>query len=488
MTLPINIDDLLNAHVVESSRIEFKANWNPAPIIHTMCAFANDIDNIGGGYIVIGVEEKDGVPILPPRGIAKKEIDGILKKLVGLCHKIEPLYNPIVEPAFVQGKHIIVIWVPGGYGRPYKAAKDVFAKNSPKNYYIRKFASTIVASPDEEKQLFYVSTDIPFDDRPNLLAKVEDLDIALMRQHLKAVESDLYTLSLNYDTLTLAQDLQLVSGPPENIHPLNVGILMFCETPERYFHYARIEVVDIPNPTGQNMVEKTFIGPIQRQLSDALSYIKNYAVQEVVIKQDGAVKSRRVTNYPMKAIEEVLANAVYHRSYQINEPITVRIERDGIEVTSFPGFDRSISDDNIANFTIRARVYRNRRIGDFLKELGFIEGRNTGFPNAIEALKRNGSGQLTFEMDEARNFLSVKIPVHPYFLDNDDTNKRDAAYERRIVEALGSNTMSKNQLARAMGYKGITVKLAKTVNNLLAEKLIEQVAVGSHVKFRVVNK
>lgn len=47
-------------------------------------------------------------------------------------------------------------------------------------------------------------------------------------------------------------------------------------------------------------------------------------------------EATRVLNYPFAAVEEVLSNAVYHRSYQINEPITVRITPEGIEVTSFP--------------------------------------------------------------------------------------------------------------------------------------------------------
>lgn len=485
MALPINVDELLNSHIVESTRIEFKAGWNPNSIMHTICAFANDIDNIGGGYIVIGVEEKDGMPVLPPKGIEKNKIDAILKKLVGLCHKIEPLYNPIAEPVYYEGKYIIVIWVFGGHGRPYKVSKDVLSKNSQKNYYIRKFASTIVASPEEEKQLFYVSTDIPFDDRPNLLSSVDVLNISLMRQHLKEVGSDLYSLSVDYDTVKLAQDMQLVSGPPEDLHPLNVGILMFCETPERYFRYARIEVVNIPDPTGKNMVEKSFTGPIQRQLSDALAYLRNYAIEEAVIKKDNVAKSIRIVNYPMKAIEEVLANAVYHRSYQINEPITVRITKNEIEITSFPGFDRSITDENIAKFDIRARVYRNRRIGDFLKELGFIEGRNTGFPNAIEALERNGSGNLNFVMDNERNFLSVTIPVHPYFAQNESKDTKENEYKKRIIEALGNDVMSKNHLSKVMGYKGITSKLSKTVDKMIDEKVLEQIAIGSQVKLRV---
>ena len=45
MALPINIDDLVNHRKVESARIEYKEGWNPEKVLHTLCAFANDIDN-----------------------------------------------------------------------------------------------------------------------------------------------------------------------------------------------------------------------------------------------------------------------------------------------------------------------------------------------------------------------------------------------------------------------------------------------------------
>ncbi len=48
-----NVNEILNASTIESSRIEYKADWNPEKIMHTICAFANDIENIGGGYIII---------------------------------------------------------------------------------------------------------------------------------------------------------------------------------------------------------------------------------------------------------------------------------------------------------------------------------------------------------------------------------------------------------------------------------------------------
>jgi predicted HTH transcriptional regulator len=52
MSLPININELINGQTVETERIEFKEGWNPEAILHTICAFANDIYNWGGGYII----------------------------------------------------------------------------------------------------------------------------------------------------------------------------------------------------------------------------------------------------------------------------------------------------------------------------------------------------------------------------------------------------------------------------------------------------
>ena len=482
MSIPINIDDLINKRVVESTRIEFKSDWNPNPITHSICAFANDIDNIGGGYIIIGVEEEDGAPVFPIKGIDKNRIDTILKEMVGFCRLIEPLYNPVVEPILFQGVYVIVIWVSGGHGRPYKVSKDVFTNKSDKAYYIRKFNSTMIASAQEERDLFYVSTNIPFDDRPNLAADITDLDIGLLRNHLKEVNSSLYEYSLKTDVISIARDMQLISGPSESLKPLNVGILMFCEKPERYFRYARIEIVDILDPTGMHMEEKTFTGPIQRQLRDALAYIKNYVIKEAIIKNPQKAEATAISNYPYVAIEEILSNAVYHRSYEINEPITVRITPTEMEIISFPGFDRSIKDSDIATFNIRARIYRNRRIGDFLKELRLIEGRNTGFPTVIKALQENGSSHPHFEMDADRNYLSVTIPIHPYFNKNITIGDKEVSYRNKIINALSDKTLSRNELAIEMGYKSITKKLSSTIDLMITEGVLKQVIIGSKVK------
>lgn len=72
--LPINLEDLLRQRTVEGERIEYKAGWNPEAVLHTACAFANDFHNLGGGYIIIGVEEKEGRPVLPPKGSLQRAL------------------------------------------------------------------------------------------------------------------------------------------------------------------------------------------------------------------------------------------------------------------------------------------------------------------------------------------------------------------------------------------------------------------------------
>ncbi len=69
MPLQINIHDLLRGKPVEWERLEFKEGWNPEAVLHTLCAFANDLHNLGGGYILIGIAEDNGRPVLPPVGL-----------------------------------------------------------------------------------------------------------------------------------------------------------------------------------------------------------------------------------------------------------------------------------------------------------------------------------------------------------------------------------------------------------------------------------
>ena len=407
MAVPTNIKTLLSGSVVEWARIEFKETWDAEASLKTICAFANDIDNWGGGYLVIGVKEQGGKPVYPLQGVPTEKLDGYLKDMLNKCKRIQPEYMPIVEVADYEGKKFIVIWAPGGNARPYSSPKTMARDNKERIYYIRKMSSTIAPSEEEKRDLYNLANNIPFDDRVNHEAELTDLNITLIQSYLKEIGSSLYGESKTMDFADLCKSMNIISMLPEYTKPKNVGLMFFSMEPDRFFPYAQIDIVEFPDDTGDRIREKTFKGPLHQQLREALQYIKNSILQEQVVKVDGVAEARRFFNYPYAAIEEALSNAVYHKGYDEREPIEVRIETDRIIIVSHPGADRSISSENLREFRVHSRRYRNRRIGEFLKEMHLTEGRNTGFRKIRNALRNNGSPDPLF----AVSYTHLTLPT-----------------------------------------------------------------------------
>jgi len=261
-----------------------------------------------------------------------------------------------------------------------------------------------------------LAANVPFDDRVNQLATLSELDLGLIRTYLKQVRSDLFELSVKMDFGQLCQQMNIVDGPSESLKPKNVGLMFFNEYPEKFFSQTQIDVVDFPEgPGADKFTEKIFKGPLGQMLSDTLTYIKNTVIQEKIIKHPDRPKSDRYYNYPFAAIEEAVCNAIYHRSYEIREPVEIQIHPDRIIINSFPGPDRSIRDQDIHKLKFLARRYRNRRIGEFLKELDMTEGRGTGIPKMLKAVEQNQSPLPVFHTDEDRSYFTVEFGIHPAF-------------------------------------------------------------------------
>lgn len=113
MAIPTNIKTLLSGDVVEWARIEFKETWNAEASLKSVCAFANDLDNWGGGYIVIGVEENGGQPVYPPlMGVPLDKIDACQKNISAKCKLIRPAYMPKVEVVDYENKNLLFFGAP----------------------------------------------------------------------------------------------------------------------------------------------------------------------------------------------------------------------------------------------------------------------------------------------------------------------------------------------------------------------------------------
>ena len=410
--LPIQLDSLLHARTVESNRIEFKGTWDEyikESAVKTICAFANDLYNMGGGYIVLGVESNDeGLAVLPPRGLDGLDIDRIQLEVTGACRAIEPSYLPLMFVEHCDGRTILVLWVPAGNNPPYEAPRG---KKSGKARYVRSGSTTLEAKGELETQLIQKSARVPFDDQPNYKAQIKQISPTLVRQYLENVKSGLSDDDLRdeeiYEKLGL---LWRVNG---HSVPRNVALLFFSFKPEEFFRGAMIELARY-SFEGDLLDEQTIKGPLDHQLRLAMNAVQSM-IGTLRKKIDGQAEVQLSVEYPIEAVEEALANAIYHRSYESMdvEPTKILIYADRIEIISYPGPVPGLQIGHLAaDSTLPPPPARNRRIGDFLKELRMAERRGTGLSKIRRMMARNGSPDPRFDFDESRTYFRTTLPVH----------------------------------------------------------------------------
>lgn len=125
------------------------------------------------------------------------------------------------------------------------------------------------------------------------------------------------------------------------------------------------------------------------------------------------------------------------------------------------------------------RRYRNRRIGEFLKELDLTEGRSTGIPKILREMAANGSPAPEFDSDDDRTYYLVRLPVHPRAKMTDQSQSptqsgaQSGAQSREALLALAEKPLSANELVKKLGLRSKTGAFKRTVSELLNDSSIE---------------
>ncbi len=446
--LPLNLEDLLHHRTVEQNRIEYKAVWSgevEAAVVRTICGFANDFLNLNGGYIILGVGEEEGRPTLPPVGLDPRSLDRIQREILGSARMIQPTYVPRLFPATVGDRHLLVIWCPGGDNRPYEAPERARVKGSPRKYWVRQGPQTIGAEGDLRRQLLELTARTPFDDRRNPTARFEDISPALVRRFLHEVGSSLVNDGNGTDHLALCRHLRLTV--PVNAHedPRNVALLCFSNDPDAFFPGCRIEVVEFGDDAGGDPAEeRVFRGPLPDQIRGCLTYLQGL-LGTLLQKQPDVAEAERIESYPYRAIEEAVVNAVHHRSYEYPpEPVKIYLYPNRMEIISYPGPVAGLELEHLQPGAMLPPVPgRNRRIGEFLKELRLAEARGTGLARIHRGMRENGSPPAVLDFDEGRTYFRVRLPIHPRY------QVLHALREAGQLWATGSREQAISHLERA---------------------------------------
>jgi ATP-dependent DNA helicase RecG len=307
-----------------------------------------------------------------------------------------------------------------------------------------------------------------------------------------ALAEDVFSRSVE-DTLVA---MEVANRTDVGVDIRNIGALMFSDRPEKTLPGAKIELVWFHSPEEEgsdDFTEKVFTGPLFRQVKDALHYVQTNVIEEKVVKISGKAEAERYFNYPYDALEEALANAVQHKSYQIPEAVEIRIYLNRIMILNYPGPALWIDMDEFREGKAVSRRYRNRRIGEFFKEIDLSEKKSTGIRKILRALERNGSPAPEFKTDAERNYLITTIPIRAGFdyeksLDIDGGEQAGAqvreqvgtqdseqvgVYGIALIRRLEDGEMSRGELLNAIGLSNAYKNYARYIKPLIEQGYVE---------------
>jgi len=144
-----------------------------------------------------------------------------------------------------------------------------------------------------------------------------------------------------------------------------------------------------------------------------------------------------------------------------------------------PRPDRSIRMADLRAGKAVSRHYRNRRIGDFLKELDLTEGRSTGISKVLKVMKENGSPPPEFETDGDRSYFLIRLPAHPKVESKEsaraDTKGKtsEKTSEKILTEIRNNRNVTIAELSELVGVT--TRSVERNLKKLQESGLLERI-------------
>jgi len=384
----------------EDDTTEFKLSIDKEKVGRTICAFANDFNNLDVGYLVIGVDERKR----EIKGLEIHNWDETQKLLANICNSIIPPVIPQLKKIEIKsGGTVLLLKVNRSMMRPHRHRGKC---------YVRVFSTTRTAELEEENLLKTKSTSsfLTFDALANTHATFDDLDKEKIIEHYRMTRNnDFYfkdDLVFVADVLKKGLDLcREIDGTP---YPTNSAILMFGKEPQKFFPNSYINIIRFEGDNrGGRIFERMEIkGTLDSMLSRSLFYLKQFMTTESKIEPDTLLRVD-IKEYPEIALREAIANAIIHREYQdLNSPpIDLYMFDDRIEISNFGGLPGGLK---LTDLGTGKRYLRNPNLATFMYEKRWIEKAGTGIIRIYHEMNRNESPEPIFEADE--KFLKVILP------------------------------------------------------------------------------
>jgi len=397
--LPYTDDDLCRMLVdVESDLVERKesmAGDAPTKAREAVCAFSNDLVGHGrAGVLFVGAKDNG-----QPSGLSIT--DQLLLQLSDFKTDGNTVPPPslTVEKRRLNGADFAVVTVQPADSPPVRFRGRIHVRWGPRRG---------IASAQDERILNERRRhgDRPFDVRPVPGAGLADFDLRFFEQVYlpSAFASDILDANdrsleqrLAVTKMTMAAD----DPTPTVLGALVLGIRTRDFLPGAYIQFLRIAGIQDGDPIADEQIVDGSVAEVLRRIDEKLLSHNRSAVDFT----SGPVESR-ATPYPVVALQQLVRNAVMHRTYEAtNAPVRVYWYDDRIEITSPGGPFGIVNADNFGSPGVAD--YRNPNLAESLRVLGFVQGYGLGIPTARRELERNGNPPLVFSVEP--NYIGVTV-------------------------------------------------------------------------------
>ncbi len=373
----------------ESDRVELKESLSgsaAARIREAICAFANDLPNHAKpGLVFVGVRDDktiSGLSVTDPllRQLADMKTDG----------NIVPPPTMTAEKRVLQGKEVALITVQPSNSPPVRCRGAIHIRIDPRRG---------IATAQDERILNEKRRhgDHPFDIQPIPTAGLSDLNLTRFENEYLTQAFSAEMLAANdrslHEQLAATKMIVAADRPTATV----LGLLAIGKNPQDFLPGAYVQFLRID---GSELADNiTDADTIRGAIPDLLLRLdeKLKAHNRIAVDIATGTVERRTALYPIEALQQIIWNAVMHRTYEAtNAPVHVYWFNDRIEVMNPGGAFGRVTAENFGQpgFT----DYRNPNLAEVMKTFGFVQRFGIGIPIARRLLEEANHPELEFNI------------------------------------------------------------------------------------------
>ena len=414
--------DLKELSTRESERVEWKENGDDKNIVQkivkTISAFANDINNVGGGYVVCGAKEgKDeyGFPKVFYSGLTAEKVKEITGKVTGHCREmISPSISPLVTELDIPedgAKRVLVFTV-------VASPEAHLCRDGEKSaYYVRVGSETREARNGILTQLLIKKQKIEyFDKRVHPACSASDLDVLVFRDYMQ----DMGLLSPDKSLEDYFSDQTQIAefvpplfgrvGLDNALRPKNLTLLMFGKKESISRHFPEAHTVlsiykgkDRSEPTAERHL---LTGTLVEQAKKSIELLNT----EAYVAFDKYSEKPNQVKYPIRALQEAVINALVHRDYELPDPVRITVFSDRIEIRSPGALHWAVDKEKFVTGQASPK-WRNQSFAYLFNKMQLAQSEGQGIPTILKTMKEEGCPNPVFELGSES--VTCILPAHP---------------------------------------------------------------------------